>query len=109
MGVCHKQQYRLDVGLMGSVRSQAVGPVPNTVNLTVGWAQESVAVSLIENAARCWRPAIMESFLRDESHYTGYFVSAPVASIDTTGMEMPRVASLSGQKTLSFRLPVKIL
>ncbi len=52
----------------------------------------------------------MESFLRDESHYTGYFVSAPIASIDITGMELlPRVASLSVQKTLSFRLPVKFL
>ncbi|MEZ2225360.1 MULTISPECIES: hypothetical protein [unclassified Microcoleus] len=99
----------MDFRLMGGVRSQAVGPVPNTVNLTVGWAQESLAASLIENAARCWRPTIMESCLRDESHYTGYFASAPVASIDITGMEMPRVASLSGQKTLSFRLPVKFL
>lgn len=41
----------------------------------------------------------MESCFRDESHYTRYFASAPVASID----------SLSGQKTLSFRLPVKFL
>lgn len=46
----------------------------------------------------------MESFLRDESRYTRYLASVPVVSMETRVMEMPLVASLSGEKTLSFRL-----